>query len=88
MGVFHMIVQGTHDPQWHFHLLHPVPECPDVLPLLEDHYIFQGEEDIMKIKAKDILVNKLSESIGTLLSDATYSIFKGYVCCYLTSNSR
>ena len=38
-----------------------------VLPLLEDHYIFQGEEDLMKIKAKDILVNELSESMGPCL---------------------
>ena len=81
MGVFHSIVQGPHDPCCYPCLLHPMPECPSVLPLLEDCYIFQSEEDLMKIKAKDLLVNKLSESMSTTLRHATYLISKGHGWC-------
>ena len=76
------------NPGHYPHLLHQVMECSDFLPLLVYHYILYGEENLKKIKAKDILVSELSESLDAMLDQATYSIFKGNAWGQLTYSSR
>ena len=88
MGIFCLIIQGPHDPHHHPCLLYPVLECLDVLLLLQDSDNLQGEEDLMKIKTKDILFNELSELMSTTLRCTAYLIFTGHARCLLTSNIR
>ena len=78
VGMLCSIVQGPYEPHWQPFPLHPVSDSPNVLPFLADHHIFHGKEDLVKIKQKNILVNELRESMGTMLRCATYLIFKGH----------
>ena len=75
--MLNVVVLGPNNPCQHPWLLHPVPECPNVLLLLWNHYVFQGEEDLINIQVKDILVKELSESMSAMLRYATYLICKG-----------
>ena len=63
------------------HPLHPVPKGTEVLLLPADGEWFQAEEYLMDIKAKDILVNGLSESMCATLRHVTYLILKGHAWC-------
>ena len=71
-------VEDLHDPHSHSCSFHPVPEGTNVLLLLAYHECFQAEDNLINIKAKDTLVNELSQSMSTKLRCATYLIFKGH----------
>ena len=74
VGLLCLIIQGPHDPHCHLHPLYPVVECLDVLSLLQDSNILQGEENLRKIKTQDILVIELSKL-------AAYLIFNRHAWC-------